>query len=294
METIDNPHTGGKSHRRVTIQGVAGCYHDAAARGYFAGEEIETIPCDSFPAMFDMLGADASLLGTMAIENTIAGSLLQNHELLRASNMQIVGEYKMRISHTLAALPGQAIDELTEVNSHPMALRQCEQFLLRHPNMKMIETFDTAGSAKEIAEKRLTGHAAVCGEYAAQLYGLQILQRGIETNKRNFTRFLILADPLIAAETRPSERLIDKSSVVFTLPHSKGALSKVLTILSFYDINLTKIQSMPILGREWEYRFYIDLEFDSYSRYRQSIDAVRPLTNDLRILGEYTACKNEV
>ena len=160
--------------------------------------------------------------------------------------------------------------------------------------MKMIETFDTAGSAKEIAEKGLTGHAAVCGEYAANLYGLNILERSIETNKRNFTRFLILADPLIAGEERPSERFIDKSSVVFTLPHDKGALSKVLTILSFYDINLTKIQSMPILGREWEYRFYIDLEFDSYSRYRQAVDAVRPLTNDLRILGEYTACKNEV
>jgi prephenate dehydratase len=280
--------------KRVTIQGVAGCYHDAAARGYFADEEIETIPCDSFQAMFDTLGTDASLLGIMAIENTIAGSLLQNHELLRASNMQIVGEYKMRISHTLAALPGQTIDELTEVNSHPMALRQCEQFLLRHPNMKMIEAFDTAGSAKEISEKNLTGHAAICGEYAAELYGLNILERSIETNKRNFTRFLILADPLLAAEVRPSEKLIDKSSIVFTLPHTKGALSKVLTILSFYDINLTKIQSMPILGREWEYRFYVDLEFDGFSRYRQAIDAVRPLTNDLRILGEYTACQNEV
>ena len=293
--TISDQHKRSSGNvKRVTIQGVAGCYHDAAAREYFSDEEIETIPCDSFQSMFDTLGSDASLLGVMAIENTIAGSLLQNHELLRASNMQIVGEYKMRISHTLAALPGQTIDDLTEVNSHPMALLQCEQFLLRHPNMKMIEAFDTAGSAKDIAEKRLTGHAAVCGEYAATLYGLNILERSIETNKRNFTRFLILADPLLAAEVRPSEKDIDKSSIVFTLPHTKGALSKVLTILSFYDINLTKIQSMPILGREWEYRFYIDLEFDSYSRYRQSIDAVRPLTNDLRVLGEYTACKNEV
>jgi len=294
MITSDRLHIAGRRPKRITIQGVAGCYHDAAARGYFAGEEIDTIQCDSFQEMFDTLAADASMLGIMAIENTIAGSLLQNHELLRASNMQIVGEYKMRISHSLAALPGQTIDELTEVNSHPMALLQCEQYLLRHPNMKMIETFDTAGSAKEIAEKGLTGHAAVCGEYAANLYGLNILERSIETNKRNFTRFLILADPLIAGEERPSERFIDKSSVVFTLPHDKGALSKVLTILSFYDINLTKIQSMPILGREWEYRFYIDLEFDSYSRYRQAVDAVRPLTNDLRILGEYNACKNEV
>lgn len=283
-----------QSGRRVTIQGVAGCYHDAAARNYFKGEKIEPIECDSFEEMFGVLSNDASLLGIMAIENTIAGSLLQNHELLRASDMQIVGEYKMRISHCLAALPGQTIDALTEVNSHPMALRQCEQYLLRHPNLKKIEKSDTAGSAKEIAERNLKGHAAICGEYAAKLYGLEILERGIETNKRNFTRFLILSDPLVAAEARPKESEINKSSTVITLPHTTGALSKILTILSFYDINLTKIQSMPILGREWEYRFYIDLEFDSYYRYRQSIEAVRPLTNDLRIFGEYKACGNEV
>jgi prephenate dehydratase len=280
--------------KRVTVQGVAGCYHDAAARQYFADEEIEIIPCDSFPEMFDALATDASLIGILAIENTIAGSLLQNHELLRMSHLQIVGEYKMRISHTLAALPGQDIDSLSEVNSHPMALRQCEQFLMAHPNLKMIEKFDTAGSAKEIAEKNLIGHAAICGEYAANLYGLNILQREIETNRRNFTRFLIICDPIEAAELKPKEQSINKSSVVFTLPHTKGALSKVLTILSFYDINLSKIQSMPIVGCEWEYRFYADLTFDSYSRYRQAIDAVRPLTNDLRILGEYTECKNEV
>lgn len=278
-------------NKRVTIQGVAGCYHDAAAREYFKGEEITTIPCDSFPEMFDVLDNDASLIGILAIENTIAGSLLQNHELLRRSNLQIVGEYKMRISHVLAALPGQSIDELEEVNSHSMALMQCEQFLRRHPNLKMVEKFDTAGSAKEIAEEKLLGHGAVCGEYAANLYGLNILQRGIETNKRNFTRFLIIADPLVAGELRPREEQLNKSSIVFTLPHTHGALSKVLTIFSFYDINLSKIQSLPIIGREWEYRFYVDLTFDSYVRYRQSIDAVRPLINDFRILGEYIDCE---
>lgn len=281
-------------NRRVTIQGVAGCYHDAAARRYFGNQSIDVIPCDSFPKMFEELATDASLIGIMAIENTIAGSLLQNHELLRMSHMQIVGEHKMRISHTLCALPGQTLDDLTEVNSHPMALRQCEQYLHRHPNLKIVEAFDTAGSAKDIAEQKLTGHGAICGEYAAQLYGLNILASGIETNKRNFTRFLILADPLTAPELRPEERSIDKSSIVFSLPHTNGALSKVLTIFSFYDINLSKIQSMPIIGREWEYRFYVDLTFDSYSRYLQSIDAVRPLINDLRILGEYSACQNEI
>ena len=280
--------------KRVTIQGVAGCYHDAAARAYFNDEEITTIPCDSFTELFQRMGCDASLLGIVAIENTIAGSILPNHELLRQSNMQIVGEHKMHISHVLAALPGQSIDELSEVNYHPMALMQCEQFLRQHPNLKMIEKFDTAGSAQEIADHKLMGHAAVCGEYAANLYGLNILEHGIETNKRNFTRFLIIADPLLASEMRPREEKINKSSIMFTLPHTNGALSKVLTIFSFYDINLSKIQSLPIIGREWEYRFYIDLTFDSYVRYHQSIDAVRPLLNDLKILGEYVECKNEI
>ena len=280
--------------KRVTIQGVAGCFHDAAAKEYFSGEEIETIPCDTFPEMFEMLSCDASLLGIVAIENTIAGSLLQNHELLRNSNLQIIGEQKLRISHVLAALPGQSMGQLVEANSHPIALMQCEQFLRRHPNLKMIEKFDTAGSAKEIAEQKLTGHAAICGEYAANLYGLEILEKGIETNKRNFTRFLIIADPLLASELQPNEREINKSSIVFSLPHTHGALSKVLTIFSFYDINLSKIQSMPIIGREWEYRFYVDLTFESYVRYRQAVDAVRPLMNDFKILGEYKECTYEI
>ncbi len=285
---------GDNKKLNVTIQGVEGCYHDAAAREYFKDTAIETIPCDSFPHMFERLESDASLIGIMAIENTIAGSLLQNHELLRKSNHIIVGEHKMRISHVLAACPGQSIDTLYEVDSHPMALMQCEAYIRQHPNLKMTEKFDTAGSAREIAENNLTGHAAICGEYAAGIYELEILAREIETNKRNFTRFLILADPLLAPELRPREEQLDKSSIMFTLPHSRGALSKVLTIFSFYDINLSKIQSMPIMGREWEYRFYIDLTFDSFHRYRQSIDAVRPLINDLKILGEYVECHNEV
>lgn len=272
---------------KVAIQGVAGCFHDAAARQYFQDREIETVPCESFHSLFDSLASDASMIGIVAIENTIAGSLLANHELLRQSNLSIVGEHSVRISHVLCALPGDTIETITEVNSHPMALMQCEQYLLRHPNMRMVEKFDTAGSAEEISRDNLVHHAAVCGELAANLYGLNILEKGIETNKRNFTRFLILADPLVASEMKPREEMLDKASVVFTLPHSHGALSKVLTILSFYDVNLTKIQSLPVIGREWEYRFYVDLTYKSYVRYRQAIEAVRPLTNEFRILGEY-------
>lgn len=276
-----------KGDIRVAIQGVAGCFHDAAARQYFEGREVTPVACDTFHSLFDTMATDASMVGIVAIENTIAGSILANHELLRQSNLTIVGEHSMRISHVLCALPGETIETVREVNSHPMALMQCEQFLLRHPSMRMVEKFDTAGSAEEIGRLKLKHHAAVCGELAARLYGLDILERGIETNKRNYTRFLILADPLLASEMKPREELLDKASIVFTLPHNHGALSKVLTILSFYDVNLTKIQSLPIIGREWEYRFYVDLTFMSYVRYRQAIEAVRPLTNEMRILGEY-------
>lgn len=279
--------TNNRHVKKIAIQGIAGCFHDAAARQFFDGQEVETVPCDSFPDLFETLEGDASMLGIVAIENTIAGSLLANHELLRKSNHTIIGEHSVRISHVLCALPGETLDSVKEVNSHPMALMQCEQYLRRHPNMRMVEKFDTAGSAEEIAREKLTGHAAVCGEFAANLYGLEILEKGIETNKRNFTRFLILADPLVAGELKPREEELNKSSVVFTLPHTHGALSKVLTILSFYDVNLTKIQSLPVIGREWEYRFYVDLTFSSYFRYRQALQAVRPLTNEFRVLGEY-------
>lgn len=277
---------------RVAIQGVAGCFHDAAAREFFApsGREVTTVECETFEDLFEAVHYDASLIGIVAIENTIAGNLLQNHELLRRSDVRIIGEHKKRISHVLCALPGTTLDSVTEVNSHHMALLQCDVFLRRYPNMKMVEYFDTAGSARDIAAKRLEGHAAVCGDYAARLYGLDILAEGIETNKRNFTRFLIVADPLLAAEIGPKPTEIDKASIVFTLPDSKGALSKVLTILSFYDINLSKIQSTPIIGREWEYRFYVDVTFDDPVRYHQAIDAIRPLLNDLAILGEYRQC----
>ena len=275
---------------RIAIQGVAGCFHDAAAREYFEGQDIETVPCETFNEMFNLLKSDASMLGILAIENTIAGSLLQNHELLRQSNMTIVGEYKKYISHSIAALPGQSIDDIAEVNSHPMALRQCEQYLQLHPKMKMVETYDTAGSAKMIAENNLVGHAAICGRYAAELYGLNVLEDDIQTNKRNFTRFLVVTDPCNAIEFK-NQKAVDKASIAFTLPHSQGSLSAVLVIFSFYGMNLTKIQSLPIIGREWEYRFYVNLTFNDYTRYRQSIDAVRPLISDFKILGEYAEYK---
>ncbi len=275
--------------KRVTIQGIAGCFHETAARRFFGDEPIEVIPCETFEQLFDRLAADPSLLGIAAIENTIAGSLLPNHELLRRSRLRVIGEEKIRISHTLCALPGQRIDEIEEVRSHPIALMQCGDFLKRMPRARVVERDDTAGSAREIAEGGLRHTAAICGADAAALYGLEVLAEGIETNRHNFTRFLVLADPNAPLPAGPAA---DKASFLFTLPHTQGSLSKVLTVLSFYDVNLTKIQSLPIIGREWEYRFYIDVTFDDYTRYRQAVEAVRPLTSDFTILGEYRQCPN--
>jgi len=283
-----------KQHmKRVAIQGVSGAFHEIAARQYFEGEEIEILPCITFKDLFKALAADDSLLGIIAIENTIAGSLLQNHNLLRESGCLIVGEHKLRIEHNLAALPGQRIEDLEEVYSHPMALMQCEDFLDEHHSLKAIESEDTALSAKEIADKNLFRRAAICSSLAAEKYGLEIVAKGIETNKRNFTRFLMIAEPTLA-EKMIKGTLLNKSTLVFTLPHEEGSLAKVLSILSFYHVNLTKIQSLPIIGREWEYQFYINLTFDDYTRYRQSLDAIRPLTKDFQLLGEYKAAVTPV
>ena len=275
-----------KMTKKVAIQGIAGAYHDIASRNYFEGDEVEIIPCLTFRDVIATIKKDPSVLGIMAIENTIAGSLLQNHELIRESELRVIGKYKLRISHSLVALPGTSIHDVTEVNSHPIALMQCSDFLDTLPHAKVVEKEDTALSARWIAENKLEGQAAICGKLAAQIYGMEVLAEGIETNKRNFTRFLIIADRWTAEDMLHGTD-INKSSLVFALPHTAGSLSKVLSVLSFYDMNLSKIQSLPIIGREWEYLFYIDLTFTDFTRYKQALDAIRPLTKDLKILGEY-------
>jgi prephenate dehydratase len=222
----------------------------------------------------------------LAIENTIAGSLLHNYELLREYGVTIVGEHKLRIKHNCVCLPEDDWSTLTEIHSHPVALAQCQTFLKRHNELKKVEADDTAKSAEIIRKQNLRGHAAICSKYAAELYGMKILEESIETNKHNFTRFLVVADPWKADDLRERGRS-NKATIVFSLPHNEGSLSQVLSIFSFYRINLTKIQSLPIIGREWEYLFYVDVIFSDYLRFRQSIDAVSPLTRELKILGEY-------
>ena len=281
--------------KKIAIQGVIGSYHDIAAHKYFEGEDIELVCCATFEDVFTAIHNDSQTIGMLAIENTIAGSLLHNNELLRQSGTQIVGEYKLRISHSFVCLPDEDWDDITEVNSHPIALMQCREFLSQHPNIKVVEGEDTAQSAEIIKKEQLHGHAAICSKAAAQLYGMKVLEEGIETNKHNFTRFLVVADPWQVDElNRHRNHEVNKASLVFTLPHTEGSLSQVLSILSFYRINLTKIQSLPIIGREWEYQFYVDVVFDQVLRYKQSIAAISPLTKELKILGEYEEGKSSI
>lgn len=281
--------------KKVAIQGTLGSYHDIAAHKYFEGEDIELICCANFEDVFAAVKKDNQTIGMLAIENTIAGSLLHNNELLRQSGIQIVGEYKLRISHSFVCLPEETWEDITEVNSHPIALMQCREFLGQHPKVKVVEAEDTALSAEIIKKENLKGHAAICSKAAAERYGMKVLQEGIETNKHNFTRFLVVADPWQVDElNRHRQKAINKASMVFTLPHTEGSLSQVLSILSFYNINLTKIQSLPIIGREWEYQFYVDVVFDNVLRYKQSIVAITPLTKELKILGEYEDGKSTI
>lgn len=279
--------------KRIAIQGIKGSYHDIAAHLFFENEDIELICCSTFEQVFEEMSNDRTVIGMAAIENTIAGSLLHNYELLRDSGATIIGEHKLHISHSIMCLPEDNWEDITEVNSHPVALMQCRDFLNRHPEMKVVECDDTAGSAENISRKGLRGHAAICSKYAAPLYGMKVLQEGIETNKHNYTRFLVFCNPQRANLLRDI-RQTNKASLVFSLPHEEGSLSQVLSILSFYKLNLTKIQSLPIIGKEWQYMFYIDLTFGDYTRYTQGIDAIIPLTQELKILGEYTDGKQSL
>jgi prephenate dehydratase len=272
--------------KRIAIQGQLGSFHDIAAQQYFQGEQVQIICCSTFEQVYEQIKRDPTVIGMTAIENTIAGSLLHNYELLRDSGTAVVGEHKLHIEHCICCLPDDTWDTITEVHSHPVALMQCRGFLANHPALKAVEAEDTAGSAEEIQRLKCRGWAAICHADAARMYGLKVLENQIEDNKHNFTRFLVVCNPRKADFMRSLEQA-DKASLVFSLPHEEGSLSKVLTILSFYNINLTKIQSLPVIGHEWEYMFYVDVTYQNLTRYRQSIDAIVPLTKELQILGEY-------
>ncbi len=279
--------------KRIAIQGELGSFHDIAAHQYFEGEQVQLICCSTFEQVFENIKQDPTVIGMTAIENTIAGSLLHNYELLRDSGAAVVGEHKLHISHCICCLPDDDWDSINEVHSHPVALQQCRGFLAAHSGLKAVEAEDTAGSAQYIAEHQCKGWAAICSVDAANMYGMKILEAHIEDNKHNFTRFLVLCHDSQADALR-QDRHINKASLVFTLPHEEGSLSAILSVLSFYKLNLSKIQSLPIIGQEWQYMFYIDLSYSDGLRYHQAINAIQPLTREMQLLGEYEDGKQSI
>lgn len=270
--------------KRIAIQGGYGAFHEIAAYKYFKEKSIEIVPRNTFKDLFSALKKGKVDYGITAIENSLAGSILPNYSLLLESNMKVIGEIYLRIKQNLIALPSQKLSDIKEVYSHPMAILQCQQFFDNYPEIKLIDSIDTALSAQKIAEEKLTGIAAIASKLAAEKFGLEIIAPEIETNKNNYTRFLILEDKNGGGFT---DRNVNKASLSFALAHKIGSLSKILSIFSYHEINLSKIQSMPIIDRDWEYQFYIDVEFDDYDIYQQSLSSVAPFTSNIHILGEY-------
>lgn len=273
--------------RKIAIQGVKGCFHEQAARLFYEGQGCsspEIVECAEFDDLYKSLSSGQAQAAVMAIENTVSGGLLPNFVLLRKYDRKIKGEVFLRIQQNLMALPGQKIEDIKEVRTHYMAINQTREFFKDYPWIRLVESEDTAKSAADVARNNLLGVGAVASELAADLYNLEVLSHSIETYKQNFTRFLILDDGLQVDKAQ-----VNKASWCFTLNHKPGSLAHVLTILSFYDMNLTRIQSLPIPGQEWQYFFYVDIKFEDYLRYEQALSAVRPLMEDLNILGEYIA-----
>jgi prephenate dehydratase len=278
------------TQRRIVIQGVPGAFHEIAARTFF-GSDIELVPALSFEALFQSLKktdvADAAIL---AIENSIAGSILGNYRLLLEHDMVIAGEVYLRIQQNLLAWPGVALSDIREVHSHPMALAQCAVFFRQYPHIRLVESEDTAESAARIQRTQSRDTAAIASLLAAERYGLSMLAEGIETVPENYTRFLAIyrrEDAALVANA-------DKVSLSFTLKHENGSLAQVLNLLALAGVNLTKIQSVPLTGRPWEYHFLLDFMLEN-SRIELLINELSRVVGDLRVLGKYMGgMKDEV
>lgn len=266
--------------KRVAIQGIRASFHEEAAFKFF-GNDIETVECDSFKRTCEVLKQKQADYVVMAIENSIAGSLLPNYTLLREYNFPIVGEVYLPIQLHLLALPGVKFEDIKYVQSHPIAIRQCSDFFDEFPHLLVIESSDTAACAKKIREENLTDTVAIANQLAAKLYDLEVMERRIESNKKNYTRFLILTD-------KPTDNTdINKASLSFQVGNSVGSLAKVLNILVEHQINLSKIQSMPVLGKRNEYNFYVDIEWKNQPDYDSAIRKVLKHTVNFTIMGEY-------
>lgn len=265
---------------KVSIQGIRGAFHEIAAREYFSNE-IEIAEQLTFEGVVRSVENKEVEAGIMAIENTISGTIHANFEWIRKSNLSIVGEVYLRIAQYLAVNQGVGIQDLTQVESHYMAINQCREFFREHPSIKLVDSEDTALSMKKVSDKKLTNTGAIGSKLAAKYYNLQVLGESIETDKENYTRFFVLqATPVKSQE-------VDKASLQFVLNNKRGALAKALVILDKHKMDLSKIESLPILGEPWHYRFYIDVLFDSVADYHLMLEELRALVESLSILGEY-------
>ncbi len=272
----------GPQQQRVSIQGFEGCFHQEAARSFF-GKSVKVICCSTFKEVIDIAGnKKKSDGGVMAIENSIAGSILPNYNLLQKSNLTIVGEVYLQINQHLMVNPGVELAHIKEVHSHPMAIQQCFGFLDKY-NWKLVEKEDTALSAKQVRQHKSKHVAAIASKLAAEIYELDIIAPNIHTLKNNYTRFLILQ------KTGEAETIInaDKASINFHTDHSKGSLARVLTNISDAGINLSKLQSFPIPGSDFKYSFHADVEFDTVEQFYRVIKKIEPITEDIKIYGIY-------
>ena len=272
---------------RVAIQGIRASFHEEAAFKYF-GEEIQTIECNSFKQTFEALVNKEADYVVMAIENSIAGSILPNYSLLLSYAFPVVGEIYLPIQLHLMALPGVKFEDVKYVTSHPIAIRQCVDFFDEYPHLKIVESSDTAACAKRIRDEQLTDTVAIANTLAARLYGLDVLERRIESNKKNFTRFLILTHHDNVTKKNPN-----KASLCFQVSNKVGSLAKVLNIFAEEGVNMSKIQSMPILGKRNEYNFYVDIEWDEARQYDTAIRQILKYTHNFNILGEYERHNDE-
>ena len=266
----------------IAIQGAEGSNHHKVARDFY-GDNIQLKECMSFDALVAHLLEGSATDGVMAIENTIAGSIIPNYALIDSNNLHIVGEEYLHIHHHLMALPGQTIKSIKEVWSHPMALLQCKEFFKKYPHIKLVEDVDTAEVAKRIAKENLKGIAAIAPKIAAEIFGLQVLEDNIQTIKDNSTRFVIVQTEL----PNTSNDDINKASLKFELSHKRGSLAAVLNVLSDCKMNLTKIQSLPVIETPWKYSFFVDVTFDDYTEYQKLVKIIDIMAEDFKILGTY-------
>ncbi len=270
----------------IAIQGAKGSNHHKVALAMY-GNETSIHECLSFDSLVDSLLNGTSHLGIMALENTIAGSIIPNYALIDHHHLYICDEYYLPIHHHLMALPGQQITEIKEVCSHPMALLQCKLFFKKHPHIKLVEDVDTAEVAKRISEQKLRGIAAIAPKIAAALFRLEVLEDEIQTIKNNATRFVIVRKKEAIDKAHKSKATIDKASLKFESNHKRGSLAAILNVMSDCKLNLTKIQSLPKIETLWKYVFFVDVTFDVPEDYKKAKEIIQVMAEDFKILGEY-------